>query len=172
MHTSWLILCALAIAACGSDTLAPDDAWGVGEEIDAPQTDPMEPEPEPEPAIEGCRDDFITGPVWQAIPDKPAALAESEWIATLGTSRLTLPFKDDMLPDYTEPMRELRASFEALGIEELRNDDDLFLVVAGTPEAITSLVRTSCHIQIMDLTGFQCGCAPEQCRAARSCRFY
>lgn len=123
-------------------------------------------------AREACGDAFSTGPLWDQI-DQERARGESEWIAAFLTSKIQPWFESQVEPDYTLEMERLVTTLDALDIEILQNRGrDSVLVVAGTPEAILEATRTSCSIVGFELSGFHCDCAPEQCRAARTCHLW
>lgn len=165
---SWCVLLGVTTSSCGQDaTVNPHaDPWEVyqGREGDSPPTDPI--------VIEGCHDSFGMGPVWQMVEDKQAALAESEWIVVLGTTKklkYLASGETDGDIDYAEEMASITTEARSLGVEMLDSTDELQLVAAGPPEALLELAERSCFITVLDLTGFHCDCAPAQCQEARSC---
>ena len=161
---SWACgLCVLS-ASCSSDPIETQEApWDVEE------TETIENEREVD--MDACRDDFVTGPVWEQIDDKGAALQESEWIAILGTTKTSLIDEDPLQVDYSLHMDDIETLLSSLEIEIIENKyEGFWLVVAGSPSHIMKAIGTSCLLTSFDLTGFHCDCAPEQCTQARECR--
>lgn len=182
-----LLIAFCVLAACSSDTSEQNAPWEIQEIEQEPGENPgLHPQPvellDRPVSVEACSPHFVEGPVWQLVANQEAALEESEWIATFTTSKWKL-FQDSGVPpdpslgshelpiDYSSQISELDNTLAELDIEVLHSHYDRTLIVAGTPANILEAVKTSCHILIMDLTGFHCDCAPEQCQAARTCDF-
>ena len=175
--TAAFMLLACGCVACGQDDDAGTQAsaWSI-EDLAAESTPGKAPTGQgkeapvvTELAVESCRDDFVTGPVWEMVSDKAAAGAESEWIALLTSTRFRLAENGGLDVDYKAQEDEILESFEQLGIEVIDNEQGYFFVVAAPPAKILEVIRRSCLLSGFDLSGFHCDCAPEQCAAARTC---
>lgn len=173
-----ILITALMSSSCSQDAIHAEqneEPWEVVEttpkvdEAISPST-PILPEPTAY-TFEACSEDFVTGPVWEMVIDKQAARQESRWIAVLGTSRRKQNLTTGN-PDYDVQMATLEELFDNLEIDIIDNEQDALLVVSGTPTAIESALRESCLLVGLDLTGFHCDCAPQQCLEAKTCRLY
>ena len=183
--TSALYCLCLTFVACTQDAAGSRDGWELdgedmtglpGERDDSGSVDLVKSEDLSgfKLDFEPCNEDFAFGPAWLSIPDKKAASEESQWIAVLRTK---VHYKN--IGDKLEEVDQIEGEqfsrlLEKSDVEVILYEESTFgrFIVRGAPQSILSLAKESCFVLGVDLTGFNCDCAPEQCDMASYCRLY